>query len=111
MKKIFIIYILFVGLCYGEGFVNDSQVVGVVTQGENSIGSNRVCIYVSTPILDTPSCNTGQRFCANVDTSIGKSHFSSALAAYTSKSKVSIRGMGSCNSVSNSEDINFIFLK
>ncbi|MCP4551984.1 MAG: hypothetical protein GY834_08120 [Bacteroidetes bacterium] len=96
------------GLCSSISNVNVKQ---VVVQAANSVGVDRVCVYPDQMPEDKALCATFNRYCADVTTDIGKALLSTALTAYATQKPVSISGSGTCDLVTNSEDIAYMMVK
>lgn len=109
--KLLIILSLLSVEVFAGGIVSDATITKIISQGANSKGVDRVCIYIGNPIANSPSCNTSNRFCAELDSPLGNAAMSMALLAYTTDQKVYISGKNTCNQVSNSEDIDVIALE
>jgi len=104
-KAVAIIFLILVSTFTYAG-TGIGKITGVIPYVKSS--GERIFFIKVDSTLDAPSCNETNRFALS-DT---KPHFditvSAILAAYHSKSDVKVRGHGSCNYWSNSEDINYI---
>lgn len=105
------VVILLLSTVVDASSVNNVYITHVVVQKENASGGDRVCVYPSETVPNPPSCSTMNRYCTDLNGPIGQGILSIALTAQASKQLVRISGEGTCQIISNSEDITFILLK
>lgn len=112
VKSVFIFLFMAASLTANASVVQNAYVTNVVVAKANTMGGNRVCVYLSEQIEGGPACaTTNNRYCADLDGPIGHGVLSVALAAQASGKLVKIAGDDTCLSSSNSEDIAHILIR
>lgn len=106
MKK-FLIYVNLVFSPFAYADINHVQIERM------TVLSEKVYIKVSSLPASRPACatNGGFHFAMPINDDNGKATLSMILAAYASKSSVSIRSLDTCTYVNNVEDLRYLILE
>lgn len=113
MKTLIIITSLILSCTVFAGTTYDAKISYYVVQPANSNGTDRVCIYLDREIDNSPTCNTQNRLCADLNTNIGKAQLSTIQYAHSERKTVTISGVGAngagvCTNDNNSQDLGYI---
>lgn len=106
MKRLtFLIFLLLPSLAVaGTG---SGKIVGYIPYST----ATKEMFFIKVETLgNTPACNTTARFAMRDDNLRYKMTQAAALAAFMSGTKVTVRGLGTCNAAGNSEDISYMCL-
>jgi hypothetical protein len=67
-----------------------------------------ILVFSTTAQSDSPSCNTSQRFAISSTNPTYKDTVAAVLEAYATGASINAVGLGTCNVLSNAEDLSYI---
>lgn len=72
--------------------------------------SGITAVYFSGPWTGAPACATNARFAFVANTAATQSMLSAIMTAFAAGKRVQLGGNGTCNAVSDSEDLNWVLV-